>query len=104
MKSIPINLIAAIFVALCVAVPVSSQTNLGLFSSATSADGRVYRTNTATGETWLISGDRMQKVQEPSTPPLEVGQKYYIENNRSIIYLGDGKFSEPVVDYSQLWN
>jgi hypothetical protein len=68
------------------------------------SDGKLYRLNKTTGETWLVTGERMQRVAQSASPLLETGRKYFIERNRSMTYLGDGKFSDPVADYSALWN
>ncbi len=74
------------------------------FSLVSASDGKLYRVNTVTGETWLVNGEKMQKVAQSNAMALEVGRKYFIERNRSMTYLGDGKFSEPVADFSALWN
>lgn len=73
------------------------------FQLANGPDGNVYRTNSLTGETWRLDGERMISVHEEKGTQLSIGQTYYIERNRSITYLGDGKFSEPKSDYSHLW-
>lgn len=73
------------------------------FQLANGSDGHVYRTNNATGETWRLEGERLIPVHEEKGIQLSIGQTYYIERNRSVTYLGDGKFSEPKSDYSQLW-
>lgn len=68
------------------------------------SDGKLYRLNKTTGETWVVIGERMHRVAQSANPLLEIGRKYFIERNRSMTYLGDGKFSDPVSDYSALWN
>ena len=75
-----------------------------MFALVPAPDGKLYRVNAATGEPWLVIGERMQKVAQSNAMALEVGRKYFIERNRSITYLGEGKFSEPVSDFSALWN
>ena len=76
----------------------------GGYALTTASDGKLYRINGATGETWLVSGDRMQKVNQTSAIRLEIGRKYFVERNRSVTYLGNGRFTEPVADYSALWD
>lgn len=90
-----------LFLAGCTATTIHPD---GKFVFATASDGSVYRTNKSTGETWRVVDDRFVLVREGVALQLQVGQKYFIERNRSVTYLGDGKFTEPVSDFSQLWN
>jgi len=75
-----------------------------IFSMLSTPEGKVYRVNTTTGDTWLVQGEKMLKVASTNVMTLEIGRKYFIERNRSVTYLGDGKFSDPVPDFSALWN
>lgn len=70
----------------------------------TAADGHVYRINNQTGEVWEVADGALKRIGEPKTEVLQVGRKYFFENNFSMTYLGNGKFSEPVKDFSRLWN
>lgn len=74
------------------------------FQLNTGPDGRVYRINNQTGEVWVAVDGTLKKIHETKVEPLKIGQKYFIEDNFSIIYQGKGKFTEPVKDYSHLWN
>ncbi len=102
------TLLASLFVATGVvgcATPQGVTTpTTAVFSLVSTSDGKLYRVNTTTGETWLVLGEKMQKIAQNNAMALEVGRKYFIERNRSITYLGDGRFSEPIADFSALWN
>lgn len=73
------------------------------FQLNTGPDGRVYRMNNQTGEVWVAVDGALKRIHETKVEPLKIGQKYFIEDNFSIIYLGNGKFTEPVKDFSHLW-
>ena len=88
----------------CVGTGVKSQSPADRFVMTTAHDGQMYRTNTQTGEVWRVSDNQMVRVNESSSNVLEVGKKYFIEGHRSVKYLGDGRLSQPVDDFSQLWN
>lgn len=74
------------------------------FHLDTATDGRVYRINNQTGEMWEVADGALKRIGEPKAEILQVGRKYFFENNFSMTYLGNGKFSEPVKDFSRLWN
>lgn len=93
---------ATCLLAACTTAP--STSGAGGYALTTTSDGKLYRIEGVTGETWLVTGDRMQKVTQSGALLLEIGRTYFIERNRSVSYLGDGKFTEPVADYSALWN
>ena len=88
----------------CAVAPPSPAANSHAFSFVTNAEGKVFRVNSVTGETWLVVGGELKRAPQAAATPLEVGKKYFIEKNRSMIYLGDGKFTEPIADYSSIWN
>jgi len=73
------------------------------FRLHTGPDSRVYRINNQTGEVWLVIDGSLKRISEPKTELLQKGKKYFIEDNFSMTYLGKGKFTEPVKDYSHLW-
>jgi hypothetical protein len=102
------SLIAMLFVAAglvgCASPQGATTPVAAMFSLVSTPDGKMYRMNTTTGETWLVLGEKMQKVAQSNAMALEVGRKYFIERSRSITYLGDGRFSEPIPDFSALWN
>jgi hypothetical protein len=75
-----------------------------LFSLVTTPEGNIYRTNTRTGEVWIVKDGQLKRVNELKPQVLEIGKKYFIEDNFSMTYLGKGKFTEPVKDFSRLWN
>lgn len=104
MKRKLLLLFAALGIAGCATQPASSPSLEQPYRLATASDGKVYRINAVTGETWLVVGDSMRKVSQSGITVLEVGRKYFIERSRSMTYLGDGKFTEPVPDYGTLWN
>ena len=89
----------------CAAPRDSSLTEVQVekFKLSTGQDGRVYRINNQTGGVWLVGDGALQKIDEQKPERLKVGQKYFIEDNFSVVYLGAGKFTEPVKDYSHLW-
>jgi hypothetical protein len=88
------------------ATPINTSSNLSSenFRLNTSADGRVYRINNQTGEVWEVVDGALKRIGESKAEMLQVGKKYFFENNFSMTYLGNGKFSEPVKDFSRLWN
>jgi hypothetical protein len=88
----------------CAAPNVATTSPAAVFSLASTPDGKMYKMNTATGATWLVVGEKMESVAHSNEMVLEVGRKYFIERSRSIVYLGDGRFSEPRPDFSALWN
>ena len=88
----------------CAAPQGTTTPAAAMFALVSTPDGKLYRVNSATGETWLVIGEKLQKVAQSNAMALEVGRKYFIERNRSVTYLGDGKFTEPVSDFSALWN
>lgn len=104
LKSFTATLFVAAGLAGCAAPQGATTAAAAMFSLVSTPDGKIYRMNTTTGETWLVLGEKMQKVAQSSAMVLEVGRKYFIERNRSITYLGDGRFSEPIPDFSALWN
>lgn len=82
----------------------SSNSSSENFRLNTGADGRVYRINNQTGEVWEVVDGALKRIGEPKAEMLQVGKKYFIENNFSMTYMGNGRFSEPVKDFSRLWN
>lgn len=87
-------------------IPSTTSTNSSSenFRLNTGADGRVHRINNQTGEVWEVVGGALKRISEPKAEILQIGKKYFIENNFSMTYLGNGKFTEPVKDFSRLWN
>ncbi len=81
-----------------------SQSGEGAYTLTTASDGKLYRLNKTTGETSMVSGEKTQRVGQSNAILLEIGRKYFVERNRSVTYLGDGKFTPPIEDYSALWN
>jgi hypothetical protein len=73
------------------------------FKLHTGPDGRVYRINNQTGDVWLVIDGSLRRISEPKAELLQKGKKYFIEDNFSMTYLGKGRFTEPVKDYSHLW-
>jgi len=102
-RNLHISICVAILVSSCASTRAPTPAIAGPFVAISAKEGRVYRVNTITGETWLVGADSMQQVAESSAPLLEIGRKYFIEGNRSVTYLGNGKFTEPVKDYSSIW-
>ena len=86
------------------ATTASSSSSSENFRLNTATDGRVYRINNQTGEVWEVADGALKRIGEPKAELLQVGRKYFFENNFSMTYLGNGKFSEPVKDFSRLWN
>jgi hypothetical protein len=81
----------------------SSKSSGENFSLHTGPDGRVYRINNQNGDVWLVVDGSLKRLSESKTELLQKGKKYFIEDNFSMTYLGKGKFTEPVKDYSHLW-
>jgi hypothetical protein len=104
MKSHILLACATLTLAACTTPPSSIRPSASGYAFKTASDGKLYRIDGATGETWLVSGDKMHKVNQTNATLLEVGRKYFIERNRAMIYLGDSKFTDPVPDFSALWN
>lgn len=88
------------------APPTTTSSNLSSenFRLNTATDGRVYRVNNQTGEVWEVVDGALKRIGESKAEMLQIGRKYFLENNFSMTYLGSGKFSEPVKDFSRLWN
>ncbi|MDX8383585.1 MAG: hypothetical protein R8M45_05850 [Ghiorsea sp.] len=99
-------LMITIFLTSCATTESSKSeiTDHEVYQLSTKNDGETYRINTKSGEVWIIEGNSLKVVSESNSIQLKVGRKYYIENNYSIKYLGDGKFTAPVKDFNRLWN
>lgn len=104
-RYLTIPLVLVLFGCATSPMPGNSITNKGqeIYQLNTGPDGSVYRINLNTGEVWVIEGDELEKIEELKSVRLEIGKKYFIEDNFSMIYLGKGKFTEPEEDYSYLW-
>lgn len=103
------NLFVALTFALagCASTPQSTATSSSSgenYRLNTATDGHVFRINNQTGEVWEVANGALNRIGEPKAEVLQVGRKYFFENNFSMTYLGNGKFSEPVKDFSRLWN
>jgi hypothetical protein len=59
----------------------------------TSPDGNVYRLDKMSGESWLVKGNKMEKIIENDFR-LRVGQQYVGEDLYSFTYQGKGQLSE----------
>ena len=73
-----------------------------MLSLVSTSDANVYRMNTAIGEIWLVTGERMQKVAQSDAMALEVGRMYFIARNRPMWSRGAGGTSEPIPNYSAI--
>jgi hypothetical protein len=58
------------------------------FRLNTATDGRVYRINNQTGEVWEVVDGALKRIGEPKAEMLQIGRKYYIENNFSVTLKG----------------
>ncbi len=97
----------AIWIAGCASTtPPIASSNLPSdnFKLTTTTDGRVYRIDSKTGTMWELVDGKLKTVDESKVELLKIGKKYRLENNFSMSYLGNGKFTEPVKDYSYLWS
>ena len=86
------------FLSGCTTAPPQNQYKIEQQSGA-----RILKINSQNGDTWELINGEFIKIPNELTSTLQAGKKYYIENNQSVIYLGNGKFSEPKKDYERLW-
>ena len=64
---------------------------------------RLLKINSQNGDAWELINGEFVKIPTDLSLTLIKGKKYFLENNQSVIYLGDGKFTEPKKDYERLW-
>jgi len=64
------------------------------FQIVATADGKVYRLNSESGEVFEIVNGRLMKILEGARTKLVIGEIYETENGKYLSYAGLGKFKE----------